>query len=370
MSSEWIEKLQESDGVYTLDQMMQDIKSPAYRGFRSKIPEMFRAGVLTYKDLQTIANVTKQSVVFEEAQATPQAPAVPPPPVVLDGGIMSDPLGIILTILTAGGGMIAAEAAAARAAKKGIAVGDLGSKIATKTIAGTTVVTGSHHLVKSNVLERLEKIAKSKGAKYGEKLIEGAIPTGVTLVGLNELKKKYPELIGYVDDQLATFQKNIESMVQPTLDRIDSLVAVLNAVPWLEIAETWRLMKPAVYDLNNEVLRPYLDAVKAGKDFLPAYQDMLKQAGNHVDSPLGYTPPNLDAEKMAGIVQALNLPVIGSIYRGMLQVMLVQQYQAQHGRGYRTELDALAACAGVSNQPVMSPGDVADAVDIPKWILQ
>lgn len=207
-------------------------------------------------------------------------------------------------------------------------------------------------------------------ADRAKDVAKSAIPTGAAVITAAKMKELYPDLVDYVDQQLVTFQQNIESMVQPTLDRIDALVSVLNAVPWLEIAETWRLMKPAVYDLNNEVLRPYLDAVKAGKDFLPAYQDMLKQAGNHVDSPLGYTPPNLDAEKMAGIVQALNLPVIGSIYRGMLQVMLVQQYQAQHGRGYRTELDALAACAGVSNQPVMSPGDVADAVDIPKWILR
>lgn len=341
--------------------------------FKRRLYLWYQDRALTYSDIQHIADGLGVDIELHDTVIRHKPPAVPPKPVVLDGGSMSDPMMVLGALLTAVGLAARIPNIATRLvqADRIRAKGDLAARVGTVTYAGRDVVVGSGGAITLKAAaDKIRQIASTKAAKIAGNVAKGAIPTIATTAGIVALKQQYPELVAYIDSQLAQWQDVVKQLVEPTLERIDDLCKVMRMVPWVELAETWRTMRPAMDDMLKYVIHPYIDSVKDSQQWIPQYEQYLRDIGAHIDDMPSNVPPNLSPEQAAGLTQLLSLPVLGSRLQGQIRALQIQQYMHQHNVGYKTPLDAIAACAGMSSG-APSPGDIADiASDLPWWMLK
>lgn len=161
--------------------------------------------------------------------------------------------------------------------------------------------------------------------------------------------KKYLD----VADKTLTAVKDIYKQLQTFLDYLDK--------------DIW----PAVEMMRDLVVNPYLAAVQDASGTMDDLIRHYKDEGQSVDSAVPkIVGPNLDARKMQQIATALNLPVIGSMYAGQLNVLLMQRYQALHQRGFADDYAMLQAAMGSPGPSLFAPvQQMMGSARPPAWFM-
>lgn len=176
--------------------------------------------------------------------------------------------------------------------------------------------------------------------------------------------------IGQVGNLADDFMSNWLPAIKATLQAVeDILKAIQDLTPYIkEYVGLFRELAPALLEIKNIVVVPYLDACRDALQHIGDLKESLEKERKSVDSA---TPPivpdNFDAKRMAGLAMGYNLPVLGAIFKGQLNAELLEQYMAMHKRGVYSDLDFHRIAANGMPNPLQSVADVPDR--IPRWFI-
>lgn len=372
-SYDWLDELGEPEGLMPLSSMDDETK----RRLHTAIEILYQENAISFHELQAISNTTGMDLELGSAEhgrgpvrIQHAIPGVPPKPVKMDGGVMSDPIQILGCIFAAAG-MAGSFAGMLSRVPKSTRLPDFNPS----RYKGP-IITGSGTVIGTSKIEELKKKVKDK-VKPGGVLptVAGATASAVlmsqiapeVIEQLSNLMQEFAEKIHqYVTADLQAYLQSVKDWIQPLVEELRRLIPILQQIAHLALEN----LAPAMERLRNEVIEPYLKMVEESKPALDKLRADLERSGQTSDSTVPeINPPNITPEEAIQMSIALNLPIFGQIARGMLSSIEQQRYMQATRRGYGDRYRAWREAASGFDPVGSTYQALDDASQIPSWFL-
>lgn len=367
---DWLDELGEPDGLMPLTSISDDDR----RKLATAVAILYDEHAITHKELQLVADGMLMDLQVGSPQLgnysriVPKIPTVPPKPVKLDGGAMGDPIQVLGCVFAAAGASGAFSKILGRVPKQ-TRLPDFNPmryKGPIVTGGGTVVATSKIDELRKKVKDKVPGIIPTVAAGTASAVMMSQIAPEVIEQLRKVLQDAADKIHQYITNDLQEYLRSVREWIDPILDEIRRLLPLLQEIVNLALTN----LAPALERLRTEVLEPYLDMVRDSRPALDQLRADLERSGQTSDATVPeIVPPNVTPEEAMQMSIALNLPILGSIARGMLSSIEQQRYMQATRRGYGDRYRAWLEAAGGFDPVGSTYQALDDASRIPRWFL-